>query len=262
VVVAHGPLNAETINLFKAVEVPQELVVDGETPVGPQDSYSSIGAFYDNLLDGLSERWDSLYPENASYEQLNQYGAQFYSAYTAELPRGLGVCGIPEDALLCVADILHLIIMQGEGGAASKSNTRVYDRLKVKPPKSLPRLRLKRRAGAPDGSAHLKIESEDPSHFELFSAISQQLDEIEVQAVVAGATNDTEPEKLKTAYTNLINAISKSYDSTNWVSTGEPSNLASTNLSSMWDLTAIGKNLWHGNGTGDAGVLPQWVFEG
>ena len=248
-----GPLDENQVNLFLAIEAPEELTRRERRPddgpnTGPHAPYRSIGEFYDALLTGINVCWEDLYPhENASSADLHQYGAYFADDYDPVYVGGDSQPGAapdppytPADAKRTIADILHMIIEQGEGGGQAAAL--VYKRLGVARPK-LRRQPLRfpvRLSGA-------KLEGMFPddaaSHWSRFSALKPPV--LTGRIPTWGTDGQASQWHIKHDYAGALKVLTAGFDPANYPY--QPLTLPFLNLASMWSMGGHMTQLWANN---------------
>jgi hypothetical protein len=258
-----GPLDQNQIDLFKAIEVPEHLTYHpvhacaGQT--GPNPPYSSISAFYDALLTGINECWDELYPhENASFAQLFQYGAIFAGAYDPVAVGGAPAAGggppdppyTREDAKKTIADMLHMIIWQGEGGP--QAGATVYEKLELPRPAALHNLGVRLPKTTPGIDLSGGYSDDHFSHWARFSALKEQV--VAGRIPTWGKTGDGSQWHMDRAYMSVLKVLTAGFDPANYPY--QPMTLPYLNLSSMWGMGGDMAALW----TKD--TQPGWRYKG
>lgn len=244
-----GPLDENQINLFLAIEVPEELVRRKRRPHhGPNAPYRSIGEFYDALVTGIRACWDDLYQhQNASYADLYQYGAYFADDYDPVYVGGDSKPGVapdppytPADAKKTIADILHMIIEQGEGGV--QTAVLVYERLGVArlqqrhPPVRFP-------VRFPGAKLEEMFPDDSYSHWGRFSALKPHV--LAGQIPTWGTDGQASQWHLKHDYAGALKVLTAGFDPANYPY--EPVTLPFLNLASMWSMGGHLTQLWANN---------------
>jgi hypothetical protein len=213
-----GPLNGATLTTMLDIETPEQLETFNATT--PQHPYSSIGAFYKSLIDGIRAVGDTNFPWTTTNQQYvwNGFSAQPFSEMIANLQDAIGT--------------VDVISEQGEGKRMSVVPLPPFT------PEQFP-IPLQYQLSDPGDPS----TQNDLSHFGRFLAIQNA----PLPAVYTGVSSpDTQEQsdaiaRLKGDFASLIDNLNLAWAGTKALSF-DPMKSALVDAAACWQL----------------GVIPQW----